>query len=84
MHKNITSFRDEEGRDWSIGVLRRDGPDYKGRYCLAFHREDEAARLTDVRWNSVDSAERTILTMSEGEMRRRLKVALGRAAPAPI
>lgn len=55
--------------------------DYKGRHHLYFHPEgmdDEGVELLDVKWNSRDTAERTLATMSGVELRRRLRAALGR------
>lgn len=62
------------------------GGDYKGRFYFVVDGEgdDEGRRvsLTDVRWNSSRTAERTLATMSEVELRRRLRSALGRTRRA--
>ena len=79
-------FQDETGEAWVASVRERAGDDYKGRY--SFHMmpqsgsEDEGVALTDVRWNSHETAERTLLTMSTQELRRRLSSARGRALRA--
>lgn len=78
----MREFEDQDGKTWVATVQERPGPDYKGRYYFFVHpkdgsKDDEIA-LLDVRWNSVRTAERTLRTMSEVELRRRLRQALGR------
>jgi len=41
--------------------------------------DDHAVALEGVRWNSERTARRTLQTMSEGELRRRLRSAIGRS-----
>lgn len=76
-------FLDERGEPWVASVARDEGDDYKGRFYLALQdpRSPEGARveLADVRWNSRRTGERTVATMSDVELRRRLRSALGRA-----
>ncbi len=83
----MREFNDEQGRSWTASVGNRDGLDYKGRYFFVFHPTGEEAprlRLEDVRWNSEKTARRTLETMSDVELRRRLRSARGRAArPVP-
>ena len=74
-------FPDSEGRAWVAAVRSEAGLDFKGRHHLFFHpedAEDEGFELLDVRWNSQGTAERTLATMSDVELRRRLRSALGR------
>ena len=82
----LRSFEDREGRAWVADVRRRPGPDYQGRYFLFLvpetGSESEGVSLLDVRWNSERTATRTLETMSDVELRRRLRQALGRA-PGP-
>jgi len=79
----MREFQDESGRSWVASIQDRGGVDYKGRFGFRFNPKDmpeaEAFVLRDVRWNSSESAERTLGTMSVTELRRRLKIALGRA-----
>lgn len=81
-------FEDENGRRWIATVVKRPGPDYKGRYYFLLVLEDEAADgparldLLDIRWNRERTAERTLETMSVVELRRRLRQARGRGAAA--
>jgi len=77
-------FQDENGERWVASVGERPGDDYKGRFY--FHMrpqsgaEEEGVSLIDVRWNSLETAERTLQTMSVEELRRRLGSARGRVA----
>jgi hypothetical protein len=77
-------FRDDAGTPWEAYVNEREGDDYKGRFWFVMvpegGAEGDAVELVDVRWNSKKTAERTLRTMSEWELRRRLRSALGRAA----
>ena len=81
-------FHDHEGNAWVASVARDEGGDYKGRFYFVVEGEgDHEGRrvaLTDVRWNSSRTAERTLSTMSDVELRRRLRSALGRADRAAI
>lgn len=74
-------FQDDEGRTWTASIGERPGDDYKGRYFFVMEPEDgggEPVELADVRWNSSKTAERTLRTMSDTELRRRLRQARGR------
>jgi len=81
----MKEFQDESGAVWIASVLERAGDDYKGRYGLSLSPKNgspaSAVLLEDVRWNSTRTAERTLRTMSEVELRRRLRIALGRSSP---
>ncbi len=84
-------FEDERGRHWIAEVAGEWTLDYKGRYWLVLRPDDadpadeEAlVELTDVRWNTEKTARRTLETMSGVELRRRLRSARGRRAPAPL
>lgn len=80
----MRSFKDESGRTWIATVRERSGHDYKGRYSFVFAPEGgedgEGIELADVRWNSLKTAERTLSTTSDVELRRRLRSARGRAS----
>ena len=91
----MREFDDASGATWVATVKARPGTDYKGRYYLFLRPEDgtetEGVALLDLRWNSERTAERTLETMSDTELRRRLRLARGRyraeaggtPAPAP-
>ena len=78
----MRSFKDESGEAWSASVREWPGEDYKGRFELVFRPENASGHpglaLRDVRWNTRETAERTLLTMSGVELCRRLRSALGR------
>lgn len=80
----MREFLDSDGDAWVAAVRSEAGLDLKGRHYLYFHPEgadDQGLELLDVRWNSPETAERTLATMSGVELRRRLRSALGRKAP---
>lgn len=78
----MRTFQDSQGRTWTATVRERPGQDYKGRYHLFLTREeseeDDGLALLDIRWNTEATARRTLETMSEVELRRRLRQGLGR------
>ena len=79
----MRKFLDSDGRAWVAAVCSEAGLDFKGRHHLYFHPEDaeeEGFELLDVRWNTQGTAERTLATMSDVELRRRLRSALGRGS----
>lgn len=82
----MRQFLDDSSDTWVASVARAEGGDYKGAYYLVMERAGGSGRgpvaLTDVRWNSTRTAERTLATMSGVELRRRLRSALGRAGVA--
>jgi hypothetical protein len=78
----LRNFTDAAGRSWQASIREEAGTDYKGRFYLVLSPGDRSAEelpLEDVRWNSERTARRSIETMSEVELRRRLRSALGRA-----
>lgn len=86
-------FRDEDGEVWVATVRKREGKDFKGRYYFFVQPrggdEADGHALVDVRWNSPRTAARTLRTMSEVELRRRLRSARGRGStptgsPSPV
>jgi len=87
----VREFKDEDGMAWVASIQERPGDDYKGRYFFRMESKEDPSRvveLVDVRWNSPKTAERTLRTMSEVELRRRLRSARGRnlsrtGAPSP-
>ncbi len=77
-------FQDDDGRHWMASVRERIGSDYKGRFWLVMVPEggspEEGVELMDVRWNTQRTAERTLETMSDQELKRRHRSARGRRA----
>ncbi len=79
----MKNFVDSDGGGWVATVRSRGGLDFKGRHYLYFHpegAEGQGVGLLDVKWNSQETAERTLATMSGVELRRRLRSARGRSA----
>lgn len=78
----MREFEDEAGAAWVASVQERAGDDYKGRYGFQVKPKDgnggKGFSVEDVRWNSPGTAERTLSTMAEKELRRLLRIALGR------
>ncbi len=83
----LREFQDDEGKMWLAGVRARPGLDFKGRFFFVVSlRGGDASDevwLEDVRWNSEQTARRTLETMSGVELRRRLRAARGRRVTEP-
>lgn len=83
----VREFDDETGTRWIAGTEERAGVDYQGRFHFVAWPADgtgERVALGDVRWNSEPTARRTLETMSDVELRRRLRSAVGRSVgPLP-
>jgi hypothetical protein len=77
----MKSFQDEEGDRWSATVHEEATPRHHGRWYLVFEAADgRVLPMGEVRWQTRASAERTIATMGEAELRRRHTSLLRRAA----
>ena len=79
----MKTFRAENGEAWVASAEREHTERHHGVWYLVFHREAAgSARLPmyEVRWQTRATAERTLLTMSDFELRRRLKSAIARQA----
>lgn len=79
----LREFTDPDGQGWQASIEQEGGTDYKGRFYLVLVCEDAPdvkLALEDVRWNSDQTARRTLETMSDVELRRRLRSALGRSS----
>lgn len=71
-------FTDEDGREWVATALEEDTPRHHGRWYLVLRpadSDDVELMLPEVRWQSRHTAERTLRTMSDFELRRRLRIA---------
>jgi hypothetical protein len=87
----MRSFIDESGRERVATALEEATPRHHRRWHLAPHppnQPEPVHTLREVRWQTRATAERTLRTMSEVELRRRLRIALDRAPgfaadPAP-
>jgi len=77
----MKTFRDENGQNWIATATREDTQRHHGTWYLIFHPEGDYTRkleVAEVRWQTRATAERTLLTMSEYELRRRLQSAIAR------
>ncbi|HEX6306963.1 MAG TPA: hypothetical protein VFZ69_02180 [Longimicrobiales bacterium] len=76
----MKSFTDESGRTWVARAREEQTPRHHGRWYLVFEAEDGSVLpMPEVRWQTSATAERTLLTMSIFELRRRLHIVLERA-----
>jgi len=74
----MRQFSDHTGSQWAASVHRADGPDYKGRFFMVLENDSgRVISLEDIRWNTKETALRTLQTMSDVELRRRLRSAVG-------
>jgi len=76
------SFLDDSGRSWCATAREEQTPRHHTRWFLVFHDENDRTRLyatPEVRWQTLQTAERTIAAMSEFELKKRLAAALNRA-----
>ncbi|MEX1183523.1 MAG: hypothetical protein WEF86_09845 [Gemmatimonadota bacterium] len=80
----MKTFVDETGVTWTAGAREENTPRHHGRWYLVFERgaggEDrDVLAMPEVQWQTRATAERTLLTMSDFELRRRLHILLQRA-----
>ena len=71
----MRSFYDEAGRAWLADALEESTPRHHGRWHLVFRPEDgdgPVLPMHEVRWQTRETGARTVATMSEVELRRRL------------
>lgn len=81
----MRTFSDATGREWVATAREEETTRHHSRWFLAFHPAADAAveyDMPEVRWQNSQTAERTILTMSELELQRRLKLARARSPHA--
>ena len=77
----MKTFQNEAGERWVAAAEREDTERHHGVWYLVFHRElDSSDRLpvNEVRWQTSATAYRTLKTMSDFELRRRLQAAIER------
>lgn len=79
----MMTFTDREGRSWDALLREEPGTDYKGRFYMVLRPTDEPGveyHLEDIRWNTERTGQRTLETMSDVELNRRLRYAVGRGS----
>jgi hypothetical protein len=77
-------FNDSAGTPWLATAREERTPRHHGRFYLVFRPADDGATefaVSEVRWQNLATAERTLRTMSESELQRRLRWARTRVAP---
>ena len=79
----MRSVTDEQGRTWIATATEEQTPRHHGRWYMVFRGEDGSPELPlpEARWQTHESADRTIATMSEFDLRQRLRSAIDRALP---
>jgi hypothetical protein len=78
----MKEFADGSGSRWVASAREEQTPRHHGRWFLVFHPAgDDGAPLSmpEVRWQTRATAARTLQTMSDFELRRRLQVVRERA-----
>lgn len=88
----MRTFSDTTGSEWIASAREEETPRHHGRWFLTFRTTTAGApadyALPEIRWQNRQTAERTIRTMSDGELRRRLDLARARsprgASTAPV
>ncbi len=79
----MKTFLTEDGERWVATAEREQTERHHGVWYLVFHPEgDDQTRLPvfDIRWQTRATAQRTLKTMSDFELRRRLRSAIVRHA----
>lgn len=77
----MKSFKGQDGREWVATAREEVTPRHHGRWYLVLHPADSEAgalAVPEIRWKSRRTAERTLLTMSDFELQRRLRTAARR------
>ena len=80
----MKTFSDKDGREWVATAREEDTPRHHGRWYLVLHpsgAEDQPLAVPEIRWKTRHTAERTLGTMSDFELRRRLRIATRRHDP---
>ena len=76
----MKTFTDEDGIAWVAGAREEDTPRHHTRWYLVIEGTDGAIfRIPEIRWQTRATAERTLRTMSDFELRRRLHIVRERA-----
>ena len=74
-------FTNDDGQKWVAKAVEEDTPRHHGTWYLVFHPENDASLLhpvPDIRWQTAATADRTLKSMSEFELRRRANSAARR------
>lgn len=77
----MKGFTGEDGREWVATAREEETPRHHGRWYLVLHPADSDSpelALPEIRWKNRHTAQRTLATMSQFELRRRLRMAARR------
>ena len=72
-------FKDEAGKEWVATAAEEDTPRHHGTWYMVMRgsgAEQAEYPVPEVRWQTAATAARTLRTMSDFELRRRLKSAV--------
>lgn len=76
----MKTFMDNDGSSWVADAREEDSPRHHTRWYLIFEGPDGSLFPTpEVRWQTRATARRTLQTMSDFELRRRLHIVRERA-----
>jgi hypothetical protein len=78
----MKQFKNSDGEVWIATAREEQTPRHHTRWHLVFHPVNQGEAmlpLPEIRWQTRETAERTLASMSLFELRRRLKVARARA-----
>lgn len=76
----MKTFTDENGSSWIASACEEETPRHHTRWYLILGGADGSVfPIPEVRWQTRATAERTLLSMSDFELRRRLHVVRERA-----
>lgn len=80
----MKTFQDESGVAWTASAREENTPRHHGRWYLVFeHADGRVLPMREVRWQTRATAERTLRTMSDFELRRRVHILLERELAEP-
>jgi hypothetical protein len=84
----MKKFTAPDGREWIATAAEEDSPRHHGLWFMVLRPVDEPGIelvLPEVRWQTAHTAERSIRTMSQFELQRRLRIASNRVeSPARV
>jgi hypothetical protein len=76
----MRTFTDEGGTEWAAGAREENTSRHHTRWYLVFEAADGMVfPVPEVRWQTRATAERTLRTMSDFELRRRVHIVRERA-----
>ena len=83
----MKAFKDEHGNTWIATAAEEATPRHHGKWYLVFHPEGDPGavyEVPEIRWQTRATAERTLQTMADFELRRRINSAQLRHGGEPV